>query len=384
MQTFSDPARVPTSDTIGPVRFDRIYEPLLPALKEAFTRFIRSGNYILGPAVERFEAAVAHYLGALHVIGCKSGTHSLILALKAAGVQPGDEVITVANTYYATVEAIRHVGALPVFVDVEPVYGLLDAVSLAAAVRRGRPRAVLVVHLYGFIADLAAIGKVCAMHDLPLIEDCAHAFGSRTGQTLLGANSNYACFSLYPTKNFGAFGDAGFIATWNQQAARRMKELRYYADEKTRSRFVPDAEHARLDALQAELLVTLMPQVEGWICTRRKYADRYCERLKDNPGIRIASRPPGQEPAFYSLPCFSPQRDRLIESLRKFGVHLQAHYRTNLHHLPHFASSAPPVLPYTERHNAQVFNLPTHPSLTLEEVDRVADALEAYLCRHSS
>lgn len=373
-----------TSDTIGPVRFDRLYEPLLPALTEAFARFVRSGSYILGPTVERFEAAVADYLGARHVVGCKSGTHSLILALKSAGVQPGDEVITVANTYYATVEAVRHVGAVPVFVDIEPVYGLLDAESLATAVHRGRTRAVLVVHLYGLIADLAAIGKVCALHDLPLIEDCSHAFGSRTGQTLLGANSNYACFSLYPTKNFGAFGDAGFVATRDQQAASRMKELRYYADERTRSRFVPDAEHARLDALQAELLITLMPQVEGWIRTRRKYADRYRERLRNIPGIVIASRPPGQEPAFYSLPCFSPQRDRLLEHLAKSGVYLQAHYRTNLHHLPHFVGSAPPALPHTERHTAQIFNLPTHPSLTPAEVDRVADTLETYLCRPSS
>jgi len=355
-----------------PLRLDRLYEPLLDELTEAFRAFVQSGTYILGPAVSSFEAAICQNLGAAHAVACKSGTHSLILALKAAGIRPGDEVITVGNTYYATAEAIRAIGAIPAFVDVDPRYGLLDPAALAVAIRPGITRAVIAVHLYGFVADLLALRSICEAADVEVIEDAAHAFGSTRDGVPVGAGSRAACFSLYPTKTLGAFGDAGLVTTSDAVLAERLRGLRYYADEHTRLEFNPEAEHARMDTLQAYLLQRILPYVDGWVQTRRKYANLYREILQGIPGLRVPLDPPGQSPAMYSLPCFSAQRAELLAALRAEAIHLQVHYCTNLHLLPQFAFGKTTALPNTERHNAEVFNLPTHPSLAPAEVERIA------------
>jgi len=372
---------MPKSAAIAPLRLERQYEPLLDELTEAFREFIRSGTYILGPAVEAFEGAICRKLGAAHAIACKSGTHCLILALKASGVQPGDEVVTVANTYYATVEAIRAIGARPVFADVEPRFGLLDPAALEAAIKPGVTKAVIVVHLYGFIADMTAIRAICASANLRLIEDAAHAFGSERDGILLGADSDAACFSLYPTKTLGAFGDAGVITTRDAGLAQRLRILRYYADDQTRLHFEPEAEHARLDSLQAHLLMAVLPHVDGWLRTRREYAAYYRKELQGLPGLRLPPDPPGQAPAMYGLPCFSAQRAALLASLRAEQICLQIHYQINLHHLPQFARGQSRALPHTERHNAEVFSLPTHPSLTPTEVEQIATRVRAFFTR---
>jgi dTDP-4-amino-4,6-dideoxygalactose transaminase len=371
-ETLTPPATVSAHIDIAPL--GRIPELLIEELSSAFSRFLRAGRYIQGPSVERFEGEFAGYLGAPHVVGCRSGTYALILALKAAEVHPGDEIITVGNTYYATPQAIRQVGARPVFVDVDPEVGLLDPDELDKALTR-RTKAVLAVHLYGIGCRLQPIRAFCEHNGLELIEDCAHAFGTEVNGVKIGAEAKFACFSLYPTKTFGAFGDAGMIATNDGRVANRLRELRYYALDQSRSNFDPAAEHARLDALQAELLCTTLQHADGWIAQRRAHASRYRAGLAEIPGIRISPVPANQLIAPYTFPIFAQRRNWLVSALRERGVNVQIHYPANLHDLPQFGGPASRSLPNTERHNAEVLNLPVHPYLRSDEIGVVIEAI---------
>lgn len=374
MRQESFPPPPAASPRVAFAPLSRIPESLVEELSSAFCRFLRAGQYIQGPSVERFEAGFAKYLGASDVVGCGSGTFALILALKAAGIHSGDEVITVGNTYYATAQAIRHVGARPVFVDVDPELGLLDPDELDKA-RTQRTKAVLAVHLYGIACRLPPIRAFCERNGLELIEDCAHAFGTEVNGVKIGAEAKFACFSLYPTKTLGAFGDAGVIATNDSRVASRLRELRYYAIDQSRSNFDPAAEHTRLDALQAELLCAAIPHADVWIAQRRAHASLYRSGLSEIPGIRISPIPENQLIAPYTFPLFAQQRNWLTSALRELGLDVQIHYPTNLHDMPQFGGPASRRLPNTERHNAEVLNLPVHPYLRSDEIGAVIEAI---------
>jgi aminotransferase EvaB len=366
---------MPDQNQINIAPLSRIPEFLIEELSSTFSRFLRAGRYIQGPSLERFEREFARYLGAADVVGCSSGTYALILALKAAEIRPGDEVITVGNTYYATAQAIRHIGARPVFVDVDPELGLLDPTQLHRATSV-RTRAVLAVHLYGIGCPLRPIRAFCECNRLELIEDCAHAFGTEVDGVKIGADAKFACFSLYPTKTLGAFGDAGMIATNDRRVASRLRELRYYALDQSRCNFEPAAEHARLDALQAELLRVVIKGADDWIAQRRAHASLYRERLSGTPYLRIPPIPAGQMIAPYTFPIFVSQPDWLVSALRERGINVEIHYPTNLHDLPQFGGPASRRLPNTERHNAEVLNLPVHPYLSSDEIGAVIEAIQ--------
>jgi dTDP-4-amino-4,6-dideoxygalactose transaminase len=376
--SLSPPATVASPVEVAPL--GRIPEFLVEELSSVFSRFLRAGHYILGPSVERFEKEFAGYLGAAHVVGCKSGTYALILALRAAEIGSGDEVITVGNTYYATAQAIRHVGARPVFADVDPEFGLLDPNDLDS-VRTSNTKAVLAVHLYGLGCQLRPIRAYCARHGLELIEDCAHAFGTEVDGVKIGAESKFACFSLYPTKTLGAFGDAGMVATSDGRVAERLRDLRYYALDNSRRNFDPAAEHARLDALQAELLCATLRFADDWIAQRRAHERLYRLGLSDIPGLRVLPAQSNQLVAPYTLPIFSRRRNWLANALRERGVGVQIHYPTNLHELPQFGGPASRCLRNTERHNAEVLNLPVHPYLRPDEIKAVIETIRHLLAR---
>jgi dTDP-4-amino-4,6-dideoxygalactose transaminase len=376
--SLPSPATLSARVDIAPLA--RIPESLIEELSSVFSRFLRAGRYIGGPSVERFESEFAGYLGASHVVGCKSGTYALVLALKAVEIQPGDEVITVANTYYATAQAIRQVGARPVFVDVDPDIGLLDPDELAKA-RTHRTKAVLAVHLYGIGCPLQPIRAFCEDNGLELIEDCAHAFGTEMNGARIGADARLACFSLYPTKTLGAFGDAGMVATNDAHLAKRLRELRYYTVDPSRRNFDAAAEHARLDALQAELLCVALQYADEWIAQRRAHARLYREGLSDIEWIRTSPLPANQRIAPYTFPIFTQQRDWLIGALRERGVNAEIHYPTNLHRLPQFSGTHSRSLPITERHNSEVLNLPVHPYLRSDEIGAVIEIIRDYSAR---
>jgi dTDP-4-amino-4,6-dideoxygalactose transaminase len=350
--------------------FPEFYSEFVTELRQAVDVFLREGQYIDGPFVESFEQQLVTFLGGGHAVGCGSGTHALQLALMAAECE-GKEVITVGNTYYATLWAIRQAGARPVFCEVCQQNGLLDPDRLEDCVT-ARARAVLPVHLYGVPAPLQGICQVAERHGLVVIEDCAHAFGSSYQGQRLGAAADYACFSFYPTKSFGAFGDAGAVVTRWPEQAQRMRALRYFSNA-DRTVFDPNALHVRLDALQACLLSVNLRHFGTIEQRRRRLSDLYRERLAE----KVTCLPAvfGTEITPYVFPILVPSRDNFLARLRHRGIRLQVHYPTNLHWLPEFGALPPGSLPYTERHNAQVLSLPVHPALREEEVETLCDAI---------
>lgn len=360
---------------IGDINFPAVYLKYLPEFRRAVDDFIAGGYYIGGPLVDQIEDEVGRYVGAAFAVGCKSGTHALQLALLAAGVGPGDEVITVANTYYATAWAVTSLGARPVFCDVRPEDGLLDPARLEGCLSE-RTRAVLPVHLYGVSAAMSEINDFARAHDLRVIEDCAHAFGSAYKGRSVGADSEFACLSFYPTKSFGAFGDAGMVLTHSAEHAEAMTRARYFANG-DRTEFDPRALHARLDPLQAALLSIVLRHFPDMARRRRELGALYRSLLSAE--VRQMPDSPEQDVTPYVFPVFVEDRDELVAFARARDIGLQVHYATNLHRLPEFGGAGAGTLPHTERHNAQVVSLPLHPSLGDEDAALVCAAVNEFV-----
>jgi len=362
---------------IPPVRFTNFFANIVPDIGDVIKKFVLDGSYILGPSVQKFESKVCKIFKCSEAVGCKSGTHAIILALKAAGVRPNDEVITVGNTYYATLQAIRHIGAKPVFCEINPSSGQMDPQRLAEVINENT-RAILVVHLYGIIAEIEKIRQIATQNNLKVIEDCAHAFGTKVNEVYLGSNSEYACFSFYPTKTLGAFGDAGIVLTNKSSIASRLKELRYYADENDREVFYPDAEHARLDALQAVILNLLLDYLPNWSEIRQKYSEYYYQYFEPLTEIRTLKPYQNQSLVYYSFPLLTSRRDELIKYLSAKEIYVQKLYKTNLHHLPQFVGNEKIKLPFTEAHNSQIVNLSVHPSLSWDDIKNISQAVTSF------
>ncbi|NTW27137.1 MAG: DegT/DnrJ/EryC1/StrS family aminotransferase [Candidatus Moranbacteria bacterium] len=360
---------------IKPINFTKYYKEILSELMLAFSEFILSGQYIGGKLVEKFEDKVKKYLGAKHAIGCKSGTHALQLALLAAGVEKGDEVITVANTYYATVYAITAVGATPIFCDILPENGQIDHNKIEAKITK-KTKVILPVHLYGIPVNLGEIRKICKKYKLILIEDCSHAFGTRLNGEYIGSDSDFGCFSMYPTKNLGAFGDAGFITTKNKKYESKIRELIYLTDAK-RVKFNPKAIHAMLDPLQAALLLVMLDKMDQARKDRIERADEYRKNLEEY--IRISKVGSDSVVNPHMFPIFIKNRNKLIKFLADSSVHVQVHYPTNLHCLSQFGSYAKGYLPETERHNREEVSLSVHPSVSISEVKKICKLIKQYV-----
>ncbi len=248
-------------------------EPLMQRLIDKAAEVIRSGRYILGPEVEAFEREVAKYIGVEHAIGVSSGTDALLVALMALGIGAGDEVITTPFSFFATAGCIARVGAKPVFVDIRPDTYNLDVEQVEASVTE-RTKAILPVHLFGQACDMRALREIAAKHQLPLIEDAAQAIGTRSPAGPVGGLGAYGCFSFFPSKNLGGFGDGGLVTTNDADLADKARVIRAHGSK-------PKYYHAvvggnfRLDALQAALLRVKLPALEGWTSVRRQNADRY-------------------------------------------------------------------------------------------------------------
>jgi dTDP-4-amino-4,6-dideoxygalactose transaminase len=353
-----------------------------PEIDVAIAQVLESGQYILGPVAERFESDFAAFLGLAHGIGCASGTDAIELALRACDIGAGDLVFTVSHTAVATVAAIERAGATPVLVDIEPDGFVMDPAALDAALRNlppGRPAAVLPVHLYGEPADLTVIGELARARGLRIIEDCAQSHGAHYRGRAVGSFGDIACFSFYPTKNLGALGDAGIIATADPSLAEAAREIREYG---WRERYVSARSgiNTRLDPVQAAILAVKLPRLEGDNRRRQAIAARYDDGLAELP-ITLPPRRAGAGHVFHQYVIRSPKRDRLREHLREAAIGTGIHYPVPVHLHPAYRDRVPvgPTgLRNSERVTGEILSLPIYPQLGDAAVDRVIAEIQRF------
>jgi len=352
--------------------------PLQAELRAAAARVLASGRFILGPEVEAFEAETAAFLGVRHALGVSSGTDALLLALMALEVGPGDEVVTTPFTFFATAGCIARLGATPVFVDIDPVTFNLDPAGLEAAIG-SRTKALVPVHLFGLPAAMDAIGAVAARHGVPVVEDAAQAFGASREGRRVGVYGAVGCFSFFPSKNLGGFGDGGLVTTEDDALAARMRVLRVHGAE-------PKYHHAwvggnfRLDALQAALLRVKLPHVDRWAEARRANARAYAEVFREAglPRGRLAFPDPQDEAhTFNQYVIRTDRRDALAAELAERGISTAVYYPAPLHLQPCFAGLgvSEGSLPEAERACREVLALPIQAELAPDRVRRVAETV---------
>jgi dTDP-4-amino-4,6-dideoxygalactose transaminase len=363
--------------------FRLLRDELLPVAE----RVLASGRYVLGDEVERFEEAFAARVGVRHAIGVASGTAALTLALRASGLGPGDEVLTVPNTDSPTASAITATGATIGFVDVDERTFCMDARGLAAGVS-SRTAAVLPVHLFGHAADLDPILRIARDCGLLTIEDAALAVGGTYDGRWVGGWGDIGCFSLAPSKILGAYGDAGIVVTSDSEVARRIRVLRNYGHaedmvlDETNLRGFPqwrvleEGMNERLDALQAALLAAKLPTLETRISARREHARRYGELLADS-AAETAFEAPRVRHVYFAYTVLVEERERLRDHLASRGIASRLYYNPPLHLQPAFErlGLGKGSFPVAEATAGRMLALPVHPYLSEAEVDRVAAAI---------
>ncbi|WP_213456313.1 DegT/DnrJ/EryC1/StrS family aminotransferase [Rhizomonospora bruguierae] len=351
------------------------YEQERDDLLDAVDTVFRSGQLVLGASVEGFEAEFAGYHNVDACVSVDNGTNAIVLALRALGIEAGDEVITVSNTAAPTVIAIDAVGARPVFVDVDPDTYLMDVDQVEAAITP-RSRAILPVHLYGQSVRMEPLLAIARRHDLAVLEDCAQAHGARHHGRIVGSFGDAAAFSFYPTKVLGAYGDGGAVLTGSRSTAARLRRLRYYGMEDRYYVVQTPGHNCRLDAVQAEILRRKLIRLDSYIKRRREIADRYREGLAGT-GLVLPAVADGNEHVYYLYVVRHPDRERIMASASAAGIHLNVSYRWPVHTMSGFAhlEYGPGSLPVTERLADEIFSLPMYPSLTEIAQERVIDAL---------
>jgi dTDP-4-amino-4,6-dideoxygalactose transaminase len=350
------------------------YRRLKSEIDAAIQRVLDSGRLILGAEVEAFEEEFAAYTGAVGAVGVASGTDSMILALKALEIGEGDEVITVANSGVPPIAAIRAAGATPSFVDVEADSLLLDASALERALTP-RCRCIIVIHLYGRPVVMAPIADFAQAHDLKLIEDCSHAHGAFHRGQHVGSSGDIACFSFYPTKNLGAYGDGGLCLSGDKALLDRLRLLRVYGLEDGKVAG-PEGLNSRLDELQAAILRIKLGHLEESLEMRRSLARLYSERLADGP-YGLPAVTPGDEHAFHLFVIRCPDREQAISRLEKAGIGHAVHYGEPVHLMRayRFLGLGRGTLPETERGCDEVLSLPLYPGLPEDAPERVSEVL---------
>lgn len=340
------------------------------------------GAYIGGPEVEGFEKEFATFCEAAACAGVDNGTSALRLILKALKIGPGDEVVVPANTFAATAEAVCHVGATPVFADVEEETLTLDPAAFEAALGP-RTRAVMAVHLYGQSADMEAIQAIAAMRGVAVIEDAAQAHGARYKGRRAGTFGRAAGFSFYPAKNLGACGDGGAVVSEDRTLIETVKELRDHGQPK-KHLHARVGETARLDAIQAAILRVKLGRLEEANARRRRVAKAYCERLaSESAWLTLPRVAPDREPVWHLYVVHCDERDVLLAHLQAKGIGCGLHYPIPLNRQDAFRDVARVAGPLavSERSAARLISLPMFPEMTEAQVDAVADALRAFARR---
>ena len=395
----------------------RQYKAIKPEIDVAVARVLSSGRFILGPEVQAFEREVAEYVGVKHAIGVASGTDALLLSLRALGIGPGDKVIVPSFTFFATAGVVHNVGATPVFADIDPKTFNIDP----AAVRRilesssSHPtnstnptnsmnpiRAIIPVHLYGQPADMDEIMAIAEEYNLYVIEDAAQAIGAKYRSNVHSSSPNkpyepnepyelnklnagtiglLGCFSFFPTKNLGAYGDGGMIVTNDDELAERVRILRVHGSKPKYYHYVVGT-NSRLDALQAAILRAKLPHLDEWTHARQEIATRYDEQLGDIPEIAVPHREPDRSHIYhqYTLRVTEGKRDALQQYLKEHGIGTQVYYPLPLHLQECFQRLGykEGQLSESERASKEVLSLPVFPELTEEEQEYVVQAIKAF------
>lgn len=351
------------------------YLQIKPEVDAAVARAIESTQFVLGPEVAAFEKRFAGYCNVGHCSAVNSGTSALHLALLAAGVGPGDEVITVSMTFVATTAAVLYSGARPVFVDVDPVTWTMDPDRIEAAIT-SRTKAILPVHLHGLMADMDPIMEIARRRGLVVIEDAAQAHGAKYKGRCAGSIGDFGCFSFYPGKNLGAFGEGGAVVTSQPDFAKRISLLRDWGQEAKYNHVVAGYNY-RMDGIQGAVLNVKMNYIESWTERRRSVAADYDRLLAKLPFAR--PRPPNHSRHVYHVYAIGlPRRDQALRALQEAGIGAGIHYPIPVHLQKAYANLGYRAgdLPVTEKLADQFLSLPIYPELQLEQVAEVVTRLE--------
>lgn len=337
---------------------------------------LSSCQFILGPNVKALEEEVADYIGTKHAVAVASGTDALHLALLATGIKPGDEVITSPFTFIATAEAISYIGARPVFVDIEEDTFNMDPAKFGAAMT-DRTKAILPVHLFGLPAKVGPILDFAVTHGLTVVEDCAQSFGANYKLSRTGCFADAGCFSFFPSKNLGGYGDGGMVTTDSDRFAEEMRSLRNHG---SKVRYYHDTigYNSRLDELQAAILRVKLARIDTYNMHRRERAARYSENLAGVPGVITPSEPTGYFHVYHQYTILSEKRDRIMKALADAGIASAVYYPVPLHLQACYANLGYKKgdFPVTEMLAERVISLPMYPELPLSDVDEICDIIK--------
>ncbi|MBI5474569.1 MAG: DegT/DnrJ/EryC1/StrS family aminotransferase [Ignavibacteriae bacterium] len=353
------------------------YQKIKPEIDAAIHKILDSGQFILGKEVGEFECQIAGYLGVKYAVGCASGTDALQVAMMALNIGPGDEVITTPFTFVATAETIALLGAKPVYVDIDPKTFNIDPSLIESAITP-QTKAIIPVHLYGQAADMDPIMAVARKHDLKVIEDSAQGMGATYKGKKVCTFGDISCISYFPSKNLGAFGDAGMVVTNDAALAEKMRMIIVHGS-KVRYYHEILGVNSRLDTLQAVILSVKLKYLDQWNAARRKAAATYNDMLKGTP-VTVPYVSPNGEHIFHQYTIRAPRRNELAEHLKQKGIPHAIYYPIPLHLQQAFAvpGTGKGAFPITEQATDEVLSLPMHTELTDEQIVYITDAIKEF------
>jgi dTDP-4-amino-4,6-dideoxygalactose transaminase len=352
------------------------YHALKQEIDTAVLDALESTQFILGPNVTNLEKETATYLGCSHAVGVASGTDALHLAVLAAGIKPGDEVITTPFTFIATAEAICYAGATPVFVDVDPLTFNIVPELIEQAITP-RTKAIIPVHLFGQPANLATVSEICLRHKLVMIEDCAQSFGAAFGGRMTGSIGAFGCFSFFPSKNLGGYGDGGLVTCATEEGAETLRMLRNHGS-KVRYHHDVIGFNSRLDDLQAAILRVKLRHIDRFNQERRRVAHRYSEGLKDLVAVPFEDGKGVH--VYHQYTVLTDRRDTIMAKLTEQQIASAVYYPIPLHRQDVFAQQCQNLsLPVAESIATRCMSLPVYPEMTNEQVDQVIEAVREAL-----
>ena len=355
------------------LRLDQTYFDARNEIDGAIGRVLNSGNYVLGSEVEEFEREYGSFCASSHCVGVGSGLDAIELSLRAVGVSPGDEVIVPANTYIATWLAISRCGAIPVPVEPNDETFNIEAEGIEAAIT-SRTTAIVVVHLYGQPVHLRPIMELGKKYGLKVVEDAAQAHATEYEGHRVGSHGDAVAWSFYPSKNLGAFGDAGAVTTNNPEIADRVRVLRNYG---SRAKYYNETKglNSRLDPIQAAVLRVKLKYLDSWNMRRHLIADQYIEAIQGFSQIKLPSTPPWGRSSWHLFVVRFKNRDRVQDELKRRGIETIIHYPVTPHRQLAYKDFSSRSFPISERMSSEVLSLPMRPNLSEDEARFVADGL---------
>jgi dTDP-4-amino-4,6-dideoxygalactose transaminase len=353
--------------------FNREYTVINKEVIKAIQRVLKSGWFILGQETEQFEREFSAYIGSKFGIGVNSGSDALYLAVKALGISEGDEVITVSHTMISTVDAIARNGGTPIFVDVNPDTYLMDVCKIERKISK-KTKAIIPVHLYGHPVDMNPLMEIADKHNLYVIEDACQAHGAEYNNSKVGGIGHLGCFSFYPTKNLGAYGDAGMIVTNNEELASKLRKMRNYGQSR---KYYHDfvGVNSRLDEMQAAILRTKLRYLDEWNEKRRKLAKLYSDLLKNTEVITPIEKENAKH-VYHLYVVRHKERDKLQQYLLNHGIQTLIHYPIPVHMQKAYKTCD--KLPVTEKICNEILSMPTYPWLREDEVRMISENIMKY------